>query len=313
MTTSEAPDAVAFQSAAWEQLKRASGERRGAHIRHVLEAVLFASQRPLTLRELARQARVGRDVVQQALDALIVDYGDERLGGTDGLSFSVGLSISMEAEPGVGARVGCEGDKAWYCFEEDTIGESAGVLLNIELQIDPGAPLGLHAISFAEDTGARHALATRLGAWEDSESLILEIEAQLMRIEVESLQRERIRVFYPIWRNPWMSVNADTYIHSMLSRIGADNVCANYTDRYPVVHDESVKALAPDLVLLPSEPYAFGLTHQTEVLRSGLFPGKPVLLIDGRDASWHGARTGRALGRLHDFMLRQRPLIGQSK
>ena len=107
-----------------------------------------------------------------------------------------------------------------------------------------------------------------------------------------------------------MSINADTYIHSVLDAIGAQNVCDGLPDRYPVVEEDVLRTLGAQLVLLPSEPYAFGLDHQTELLRSGLFPGCQVLLVDGRDFCWHGARTGAALGRLHDFLLRHRARIG---
>lgn len=150
------------------------------------------------------------------------------------------------------------------------------------------------------------ALGKRLDCHDEAEAQTLAIAGQLTRIEVESLGRDRVRVFYPIWRDPWMSINGDTYIHHVLDAIGADNVCAEWTDRYPTLDEEKLRELRVDLVLLPSEPYEFGLEHQSEMLRSGLFPGKLVLLVDGRDFSWHGSRTGPALGRLHDFLVRHR-------
>ena len=150
------------------------------------------------------------------------------------------------------------------------------------------------------------ALGNLLDCLDEAEAAILEIQAQLTRIEVESLQRDRLRVFYPIWKDPWMSINGDTYIHSVLEAVGADNICHAMPDRYPVTSEDVLRPLETQLVLLPSEPYEFDLNHQTEILRSGLFPGCLVLLVDGRDFSWHGSRTGPALGRLHRFMLHHR-------
>ena len=141
---------------------------------------------------------------------------------------------------------------------------------------------------------------------DEAEAFILEIEAQLTRIEVESMGRPRIRVFAPIWKGPWMSFNQDTYFHHVLDAVGADNVCSGLEDRYPVITDAALAELRPDLVLLPSEPYEFDFADQTELLRCGAFPGCQVLLVDGRDYTWHGSRTGRALGRIHDFLLRHR-------
>src|SRR6267378_5590709 len=34
------------------------------------------------------------------------------------------------------------------------------------------------------------------------------------------------RVFYPIWRMPWMTINRDTYAHDMLAVCGGENVFA---------------------------------------------------------------------------------------
>ncbi|MEE2888448.1 MAG: helical backbone metal receptor [Planctomycetota bacterium] len=149
-------------------------------------------------------------------------------------------------------------------------------------------------------------LSERVDCWDEAESFILQIQAELTRIEIESLGRHRIRVFAPIWKGPWMSFNRDTYLHDLLETVGADNVCADYEERYPVIPDDEIEALQPDLVLLPSEPFEFGIPHQSEILRSGLFPGCQVLLVDGRDYTWHGSMTGAALGRVHDFLVGHR-------
>ena len=48
-----------------------------------------------------------------------------------------------------------------------------------------------------------------------------------------------------------------------------------------------------DLVVAPREPYPFAERHVPELSAFG-----PVVLVDGRDLFWWGARTGDALGRL---------------
>lgn len=110
-----------------------------------------------------------------------------------------------------------------------------------------------------------------------------------------------IKVFVPIWRDPWMSVNADTYVHDLLKTCGAINVFADLTDRYPVVTLDQVVAAQPDLILLPDEPYQFGEVDAAEL--KGLFGGldvpavkrDQVKLIDGSLLTWHGTRTAYAL------------------
>lgn len=150
-------------------------------------------------------------------------------------------------------------------------------------------------------------LGQRLDCMDEAECHILSLQAELTRIQVESIERGRLKVFYPIWKKPWMSINADTYIHTVLDTIGADNICAGLEDRYPVLADERMGGMHADLVLLPSEPFEFGVEHQSELLRGPWFEGASVLLVDGKDFSWHGSRTPAALARLHDWLLGRRP------
>ena len=102
------------------------------------------------------------------------------------------------------------------------------------------------------------------------------------------------RAFVPIWRRPWMTLNADTYGASVLDALGIVGIFADAADRYPTVELDEVAARRPDLVILPSEPYPFARRHVAE-LRS---VAVDVRLVDGRDLFWWGVRTPDALARL---------------
>jgi ABC-type Fe3+-hydroxamate transport system substrate-binding protein len=104
----------------------------------------------------------------------------------------------------------------------------------------------------------------------------------------------RRRAFVPIWRRPWMTMNADTYGSSVLATIGVDNVYADAADRYPTIELAEAAARRPDVVLAPSEPYPFKARHAAELETVAA----DVRLIDGRDLFWWGARTAGALARL---------------
>ncbi|GIV61904.1 MAG: iron ABC transporter [Rhodothermaceae bacterium] len=95
------------------------------------------------------------------------------------------------------------------------------------------------------------------------------------------------RAAYLIWRDPYMSVGADTFIHDMLYRAGFVNVFGHRT-RYPVVTPDDLRAARPDVILLSSEPYPFRATHREE-LRAQL-PGPAIHLVDGEPFSWYGSR-----------------------
>lgn len=154
-------------------------------------------------------------------------------------------------------------------------------------------------------------IAAKVGAHEVAEAILLEIEAQLARAEVEAISRRSVRVFYAIWKKPWMAVNATTYIHDVITRAGAVNVTAECDGRYPVLSPQELRGLSAELVLLPNEPFAFSAVHRREIVEQQLFgPEVPVVLVDGKDFSWHGSRTGRGIGRVLDVLKPYRGLTG---
>jgi ABC-type Fe3+-hydroxamate transport system substrate-binding protein len=90
-----------------------------------------------------------------------------------------------------------------------------------------------------------------------------------------------------------MAIGAGTYGSSILAAAGFDNVLADPSDPYPTLELEAAAALAPDLVLAPSEPYPFAARHREVLGRVA-----PVRFVDGRDLFWWGSRTPAALTRL---------------
>jgi ABC-type Fe3+-hydroxamate transport system substrate-binding protein len=102
----------------------------------------------------------------------------------------------------------------------------------------------------------------------------------------------RSRAFVPIWRRPWIALGRDTYGSSLLASIGVGNVIGG-SERYPEVELDEVRALDPDAVLAPSEPYPFRERHLDELSAMA-----PAQLVDGRDLFWWGVRTAAARARL---------------
>lgn len=103
-----------------------------------------------------------------------------------------------------------------------------------------------------------------------------------------------LRAFVPIWWRPLMSLAGDTYGSSVLEAIGVTNVFAGAADRYPEVTMAEAAAARPDVVLAPSEPYAFRPRHL-----EALAEVAPVVPVDGQDLFWWGVRTPAAVARLH--------------
>ena len=104
-----------------------------------------------------------------------------------------------------------------------------------------------------------------------------------------------VRALYLIWRDPWMTVGHDTIIHDVMGRAGLVNVAGDRA-RYPALSDREIGALAPETILLSSEPYPFAEKHVAEVqaltrvVPDGVAPGAAVELVDGEAFSWYGSR-----------------------
>ncbi|MEU9342149.1 helical backbone metal receptor [Streptomyces sp. NPDC048278] len=98
----------------------------------------------------------------------------------------------------------------------------------------------------------------------------------------------------PIWRRPWMVLGRDTFAGDVLARLGIRNLFEDHPERYPRVPLDELLDAAPDLVVLPDEPYRFTAADGPEA-----FPGLPCALLSGRHLTWYGpslAGAPRVLG-----------------
>jgi ABC-type hemin transport system substrate-binding protein len=117
------------------------------------------------------------------------------------------------------------------------------------------------------------------------------------------------RVFCPIWKDPWMAVGPDTYADDLLRLCGGANVFANLAGsrggrRYPKIREAEIVAAAPEVVLLPDEPYAFGPGDARELAALPIpaaVSGR-IHRIDGTLVSWYGPRIRRALETLRTLL-----------
>lgn len=145
-------------------------------------------------------------------------------------------------------------------------------------------------------------------------------------LSMRSEDREPIKVFAPIWKDPWMTFNQDTYMHDVLSICGGQNVFAerermyplradlgeapalSFDDpriagrdiRYPRVTLAEVAAKQPDVILLPDEPYIFTEDDADIFYQMDIPAAKHghIYVIQGALLSWHGVRLGYALQEL---------------
>jgi ABC-type Fe3+-hydroxamate transport system substrate-binding protein len=150
----------------------------------------------------------------------------------------------------------------------------------------------------ADGIGLMRDLGAVVGLPKEGRELAAALEATLADARRRLGGRPAHRVFYPIWRRPWMTINRDTYVHDMLTVCGGENVFAASDSRYPEVTLEDVSRAAPDVILLPDEPFRFRPAHIADF---GEWPAVPAVregrvhLIDGKLATWYGPRIADAL------------------
>lgn len=128
-------------------------------------------------------------------------------------------------------------------------------------------------------------LGERLGVLDQAEARASALEGRL-----QGRRRKGPRAIAMIWKDPWMTSGPDTYIGDLLRQGGLTPIGP---DRYPVLSEEELEQLAPQVILLPTEPYRFNRRHQAELQKR--FPGALVHLVDGQALTWYLSRTEEGL------------------
>jgi ABC-type Fe3+-hydroxamate transport system substrate-binding protein len=135
------------------------------------------------------------------------------------------------------------------------------------------------------------------GASEQATALLDELVPLVAHARAVAAERPPVPVFYAIWRNPYMTVSADTYLSDVLATCGAVNIFADRPERYPAVTLDEVAARLPSVILLPDEPFRFRRVHLQDFERYGGVPAVGsgrIHLVDGKPFSWHGRRLADA-------------------
>lgn len=141
-------------------------------------------------------------------------------------------------------------------------------------------------------------LGAVVGATERGREMAAALEAALDGVRRARAGAPARRVFYPIWRRPWMTINADTYAHDMLAVCGGANVFGGSAARYPEVTLPEVARAGPEVILLPDEPYRFRRAHIADFDPHPDIPAvrdRRIHLVDGKLATWYGPRIAEAL------------------
>lgn len=129
------------------------------------------------------------------------------------------------------------------------------------------------------------------GTNEAAMALIRRIQARFAQFDLDSPLKKAL---YLIWRKPFMAAGGDTFINDMMRYAGYTNVLSSRL-RYPECTVPEIADLAPEVILLSSEPYPFQESHIRELAE--ICPQADIRLVDGEMYSWYGSRLQYFEGR----------------
>ncbi len=226
-------------------------------------------------------------LVPSLTEALAVTVPDRLVGATDWCTQPPGLDavrVRGTKNPDIGAIVGLRPDLVVANQEENR-------RIDVERLRAAGIPVWVTKVESVDQAlgTLRRLLVDVLGADEPE---------WLGAASVEWGRPSRLppaRVVVPIWRDPWMVVGTRTFSGDMVTRLGLVHVPAGTEERYPKLDLPLLVGLAPDLILLPDEPYRFTADDGPEA-----FAGIPTALVSGRDLTWYGPSMATARAALSD-------------
>ncbi len=150
-------------------------------------------------------------------------------------------------------------------------------------------------------------MAALTGSERRAEAIVNDIETALNAARAQAPDPP-VRVLCPIWKDPYMTINRDTFVDNVIRSCGGTNIFEDCPERYPEFRLEEAAKRVPEVILLPTEPY-----HFTEDDRHGFaamgndVPAvrhSRIHIVEGELLSWYGPRVARALAEV-SAILRQ--------
>ncbi len=106
-----------------------------------------------------------------------------------------------------------------------------------------------------------------------------------------------IKFAYLIWKDPYMAVGGDTFIHHVLKELGFENIFSDHK-RYPIIEMSDLQTA--DLIMLSTEPYPFTNKHALELKEK--LPNHKMTIVDGEAFSWYGTHLAKCESYFRDLI-----------
>ncbi|EAS18867.1 putative iron (III) ABC transporter, periplasmic binding protein [Flavobacteria bacterium BBFL7] len=123
-----------------------------------------------------------------------------------------------------------------------------------------------------------------------AKSLVNTIKINFNHFDKES--HNAVNALYLIWKNPYMTVGSDTFIHDIMERGKYKNIMDG-ASRYPELTLQNIINLNPEVILFSSEPYSFSELDKKEIedaFAKAELTAPKLITVDGTYFSWYGSR-----------------------
>ena len=179
---------------------------------------------------------------------------------------------------------------------DETPKEMAQALTGLGIEV-----IVTHPLSIIDNRQLFELIGTIFNAQDKATSLIQDFDSALTDLRDRASSFPEQRVLYLIWRKPWMSISAETYIAAVLAE--AKMRVIEHTDpaRYPEITLDEKLLQGVDRVLFSTEPFPFKPKHLDTFAREFPAHTHKACLIDSEMVSWYGSRAVPGLRYLANF------------
>jgi ABC-type Fe3+-hydroxamate transport system substrate-binding protein len=167
-----------------------------------------------------------------------------------------------------------------------------------------------HPIEVEDNVALYRLMGGLFGRAAEAEALAARFEERLAALKERAAGWPERRVLYLIWREPWMTISADTYIARMLALVNWQTLAHDPKVRYPTIAMTDALLDAADWVLFSSEPFPFQERHIDEFRAAFPKHAHKARAIDGQRVSWYGSRAILGLDYIGDLAA---ALVAQGK
>jgi len=148
-----------------------------------------------------------------------------------------------------------------------------------------------HPIEVRDNIALYHLIGGLFDRETEAEALAARFEDAYAGVQKAAETLPVRRVLYLIWKEPWMTVSADTYIARMLALIGWATIGHDPDIRYPSIEMSETLLEETDLVLFSSEPFPFSDRHVADFAEAFPHHVAKAHQIDAQMTSWYGSRV----------------------